>query len=34
MESGTLSEVFFDPLSEACGYLEQNGFKVDLRMSC
>ena len=32
MESGTISEVFFDPLSEACGYLDQNGFKVDLRM--
>lgn len=34
MESGIFSEVFFDPLSEACGYLDQNGFKVDLRMSC
>ena len=33
MESGTFSEVFFDPLSEACGYLDQNGFKVDLRIS-
>ena len=33
MESGTFSEVFFDPLSEACGYLDQNGFKVDLRKS-
>ena len=33
MESDTFSEVFFDPLSEACGYLEQNGFKVDLRIS-
>ena len=32
MESGTFSEVCFDPLSEACGYLDQNGFKVDLRM--
>lgn len=34
MESDTFSEVFFDPLSEACGYLDQNGFKVDLRISC
>ena len=33
MESDTFSEVFFDPLSEACGYLDQNGFKVDLRIS-
>lgn len=33
MESGIFSEVFFDPLSEACGYLDQNGFKVDLRIS-
>ena len=33
MESGTFSEVFFDPLSDACGYLDQNGFKVDLRTS-
>ena len=33
MESGAFSEVFFDPLSEACGYLDQNGFKVELRIS-
>ena len=33
MESAAFSEVFFDPLSEACGYLDQNGFKVDLRIS-
>ena len=33
MESGTFSEVCFDPMSEACGYLDQNGFKVDLRIS-
>ena len=34
MESGIFSEVFFDLLSEACGYLDQNGFKADLRMIC
>lgn len=33
MESDTFSEAFFDQLSEACGYLDQNGFKVDLRMN-
>ncbi len=33
MECDTFSDVFFDLLSETCGYLGQNGFKVDLRMN-
>ena len=30
LEKGTFSEVFHDLLSEMCGYLEQNGFTVEM----
>lgn len=32
LETGTLSEVFFDLFSEACGYLEQKGFQLDVQV--